>query len=274
MSLVAEANGAEVHCCDWRELVPVVEAAGGCDAVIVDAPYSQKTHSGHDGGTDDANGVVQRPEVRGNLARYKLGLHQPLRRHLSYTPWGAGDVFAFVVRWAPITRGWFCSITDDVLAPIWAQAFESVNRYAFAPLPFVAPGSRVRLTGDGPSAWTTWIVVARPRTPEYVRWGTLPGAYVLPEGEGGALPVVGGKPAWLLERLICDYTRPNDLAVDPCCGAGTLAVAAIRHGRRAIVGDSKPEHAELAAEWIRNPHRKAPTLRELRTPEGQGRLFG
>lgn len=219
-----------------------------CDAVVVDAPYSAKTHGGHDAFR----------EYKGNPKGWKRGdggsdpaVH---RRRLDYGCWTAGDVARAVALWSPGCRGWFVSITDDLLAPVWSAELERAGRYVFAPLPFVAPGSRVRLTGDGPSGWTTWIVVARPRTPEFVRWGTLPGAYVLPPGCAERMPVVGGKPEWLCERLVEDYTRPGNLIVDFCAGGGTLGVAAKRLGRRALLVERMEEHCAIAASRVSKAH--------------------
>lgn len=268
---LARTDAAVVYHADWKALLDVVPK---CDALIVDAPYSERTHAGHDDGTDSANRLTQeRLDACCNSTRQDLGL-RPIRRPVDYAPWTAEDVNDFVVAWGHRVRGWFVSITDHVLAPIWDEALSAEGRYIFAPLPFVAPGSRVRLAGDGPSNWTTWIVVARPRSKEFSTWGTLPGAYVLPEGQGGAMPVVGGKPVWLLESLVRDYSRPGNLCVDPCCGSGSLAVGAIRRGRRAIVGDSMLAHAQLAALWIRNPNRKAPSLESGTADEAQRSLFG
>ncbi len=244
----------EVHYADWRDLLAVVAAVGGCDLLAVDAPYSAKTHAGQ-------------PKQVGNFDGSE-------RADLIYGHWTPDDARAFVEAWHPLCRGWFVSITDDQLAPAWSAALEAVGRYVFAWLPYVAPGSRVRMLGDGPSSWTNWIVVARPRTVEFSRWGTLPGAYVLPEGHGGAMPITGGKPAWLAQRLVEDYSRVGDLVVDPTCGAGTTAIGAIRSGRRAIVGDADPAHAAIAAEWIMRPHGKAPTLGNPTEHAGQLPLLG
>lgn len=232
MTLLADTNGAQVHHCAWDAL-PVEE----CDTLITDCPYSAKTQGGHDVGVVDLD-----------------------RRSLSYPPWTPDDVRRFVEAWHPRVKGWIVSVTDDQLAPAWSAALEAAGRYCFAWLPYVAPGSRVRLLGDGPSAWTCWIVVARPRTREMAKWGTLPGAYLLPPGQAHSMPVVGGKPIWLGAALVRDYSRPGDLIVDPCCGAGTFGVAAIREGRRAIMGDLTREHADLAARWIANPWKPAPDL--------------
>lgn len=124
MTHLAEQNGATVYHCDWRALL----SGASCDTLIVDAPYSERVHAGHD---------AQVEHLESN------------RRTLDYGHWTTRDVGDFVAAWSPRTRGWFVSITDHVLAVAWADALTHAGRYVFAPLPFVAPGSRVRLAGDG-----------------------------------------------------------------------------------------------------------------------------
>lgn len=245
-----------IHHCDWRDLLAHVPE---CDALIVDAPYSDVTHNGH--GTLDRHGTGLPPTYDGGR-----------RRELNYSHWSPDDVSAFVSAWSPRTRGWFVTITDHVLAPAWNDALEAIGRYVFSPLAYVAPGSRVRLSGDGPAQWSCWIVVARPKSRTFQRWGTLPGAYVLPPGEGGKLPVVGGKALWLMARLVEDYSRAGDLVVDPCCGAGTTLVAAALTNRRAVGGDISAEHIDIARRWMANPTRPAP--RTDRADPAQPSLFG
>ncbi len=234
MELLAKRDVADVYHADWKELLSVVPR---CDALITDCPYSERTHAGHDAASNSANGN-QRAESD--------------RRALSYGAWKPSDVEQFVEAWATRVQGWFVSITDTELAPAWAAALASAGLYVFSPLACVEIGSRVRITGDGPAQWSCWAVVARPKGAAFVKWGALPGAYVCPPGHkartmGG---VVGGKPLWLMERLVEDYSRPGQLVVDPCCGAGTTVTAAIRTGRRAVGGDAMREHAELAAKAV------------------------
>lgn len=254
---VAEANGAAVYRAHWHDLLSAVPQ---CDAVVVDAPYSERTHNGH--GTMERWGTGLPPTYDGGD-----------RREIEYQHWTPDDVHAFVRAWHMVCAGWMVSITDHVLGPAWEAAMREVGRYVFPPLPYVAPGSRVRLAGDGPSNWTCFIIVSRPRAREFSTWGTLPGAYILPPGMGERMPVVGGKPSWLAHRLVEDYSRPGDLVVDPCCGAGSTLVGAIRAGRRAIGGDIDRKHAEIAAQWIRAPYGPPPGQKALALPDGQADLF-
>jgi hypothetical protein len=228
------SDEAAVYHSRWQELAQIVDR---CDALIVDAPYSERTHGAY------------------------RDMAEVNRRSLSYPSWSAGDVAEFVAAWAPRTSGWFVSLTDHILAPAWEAAFAEAGRYVFAPLACMEPGSRVRLSGDGPSQWSCLAVVARPKTREAQKWGALPGGYVVPAAAGwrgtaeagGRSGVVGGKPLWLMERLVEDYSRPGQLVVDPCCGAGTTLKAALRTGRRCIGGDAMLEHAKLAARAVSGP---------------------
>lgn len=218
-----------VHHCDYRELAKRV---GQVDVLITDAPYSKRTHSGND-------------KVAGFKGR--LGDGGDRLPH-DYAGWSRAEVRRFVRCWLPRTSGWFCSITDHVLVPVWEDRLAWQERYVFAPLPCVVPGSRVRLLGDGPTCDTTQLVVARPRTKEYARWGTLPGHYVVPAERG--LDRIGGKPLALMLAIVRDYSRPGDLICDPCAGGGTTLVAARMLGRRAIGCDIDEAVAKKANERV------------------------
>jgi site-specific DNA-methyltransferase (adenine-specific) len=196
-----------------------------CDLLLVDAPYSDRTHVG--------SGKVE--GVRPHAA-------------LPYASWSDDQVLAACNAWIPRTRGWLVSITDHNLAPAWADAMSSNGLYVFAPIPWVAVAGGVRLQGDGPSSWTCWIVVGRPKKKPYSNWGTLPGAYVIPKDRSG---IQGSKPLELMRALIQGYSRCGDMVCDPCCGSGSTIKAALDMGRHATGIDVDPEHCKMSIDRLR-----------------------
>lgn len=230
-----------------------------CDAMIVDAPYSERTHAGHDGADrNDGSGIVARHDPAYG--------HREKTRGLGYSAWTPTDVAEFVRAWAPLVAGWAVSLTDDVLAPEWRASFEAAQRYAFAPVPIVEIGSRVRLVGDGPSSWTCYAMVSRPSDGAWLSaWRdsrrarqepcALRGAYVY-NGHGDR-EWMGGKRVDSVRALVRDYSRPGDLIVDSCCGGGTLGVAVRYEGRRAILADKDPAAVECTIKRLRGERTKA-----------------
>ena len=230
-------DAVTVYHCGHAELAAHL-AGTKVDALIVDAPYSERTHGAY--------------REMAEVGRQAIG----------YAAWTADDVTAFVAAWSGLVRGWVVSLTDHVLMREWETALAASFRYVFAPLACMEPGSRVRLSGDGPCQWSVQAVVARPRSREFAAWGALPGGYVVPHSEGwrgqdGRGGWMGGKPVWLIRALVRDYSRPGDLIVDPCCGAGTLGVAVRYEGRRAILADKDPAAVECTIKRLRGERTKA-----------------
>lgn len=215
----------------WQEALADVERV---DALIVDAPYSERTHTSHSPRTDVLTACERDA---------KWAARGGVRQTINYERWTPDDVSEFVSSWRDRVRGWFVSITDHVLAPEWERALTASGRYVFAPLPFVETGSRVRLAGDGPSSWTCWVIAARPATREFQRWGTLPGAYI---GPAERKPVMGAKPLSLMRALIRDYSRTGDLVCDAFAGSATTLLAAAMEGRRAIGAECDEKHFQIA----------------------------
>ncbi|HEY4056657.1 MAG TPA: DNA methyltransferase [Kofleriaceae bacterium] len=213
----------------WQDVLSEDEV-GTVDTIITDAPYSAATHSGgreaqREDGYDD-EGLAP-----------------------DYTHWSADDIDPFVDSWSPRNRGWFVALSDHHLIGAWTTAFERNNRYVFAPVPCVIQGMTVRLAGDGPSSWTVYAIVARPRS--LGKWGTLPGAYMggrEPGSKGGR-----GKPRWLIDALVRDYSRKGDLVCDPLAGYGTTLISALLQGRRAVgaeVDESACNEAQKRADAL------------------------
>jgi site-specific DNA-methyltransferase (adenine-specific) len=218
--------GIQIFLGDCLDVLPTL---GQVDHVITDPPYSQRTHQGHDA------------SARGHRGG---GFDGAARKALGYAAWGVDDVRVVVPLLCAAATGWVVVMTDHVLALQIQSQMEACGRYAFAPLPWYVPGSRVRLSGDGPSSWTTWIVVSR--TPAQARWGTLPGGYT----HRGEHYHMGGKPEALMRALVADYSREGETILDPFMGSGTTLVAAKRLGRKAIGIEKNEAYCEIAAKRL------------------------
>lgn len=218
-------GNATLYCGDCTDILPTL---GKVDAVITDPPYSDRCHHGHDSGSALAKDCANRS---------KLG----------YAALSKKDVEILANAYANCCNGWIVWMTDSVLALAVRTALENVGRYAFAPLPFYQAGRSVRLTGDGPSSWTDWIVVARTKSQN--KWGTLPGGYIAGPGWNDK-ERIGGKPTALMELLVQDYSRAGQIVLDTHMGAGTTGVACIRNGRKFIGIEVDKEAFEIACKRI------------------------
>lgn len=217
---------ATLYLGDARDVMPTL---GAVDHIITDPPYSARTHEGHDrGAVATCDGAA--------------------RQSLGYGALSDADCDALAGDFCRLCGGWIVWMTDHTLAPAIGRALESRGRYVFAPLPYFHPGRSVRLTGDGPSSWTDWIVVSR--TAAQLRWGTLRGGYVAGPGWDDKARM-GGKPSALMRLLVSDYTRRGETVLDPFMGAGTTGIAAIREGRRFIGVEIDPEAFDIACRRIR-----------------------
>lgn len=58
------------------------------------------------------------------------------------------------------------------------------------------------------------------------------------------------KPVDLFRYLIRTYTLPGELVLDPTCGSGTTAIAAVWEDRQFICGDTSAEYVEVARQRL------------------------
>jgi hypothetical protein len=220
---------ATLYLGDCRDILPTL---GKVDHVITDPPYSERTHRGHDvgGGNDGAN-----------------------RAGLGYAALRPEDVPSLADAFCRICAGWIVWMTDYRLAIPIEAALKSHGRYVFSPVPYHHPGRSVRLTGDGPSSWTDWLMVSR--TPAQMKWGTLRGGYVANEGWNDR-ERMGGKPTRLMRLVVSDYSRRDELVCDPFMGAGTTGLACALEGRRFVGVEIDPCAFDIACKRIEEAQRQ------------------
>jgi hypothetical protein len=225
------------------------------DCIITDPPYSERTHSGNDGG---------RREKR-DASRDKAG-NAPVRQ-LDYSSLTPADVREWAAAWAPRARYWVAVMCDHSLIPAWQEGLSAADLYAFAPVPCVITGMTCRLTGDGPSSWAVYLMVAR--TKAAAKWGTLPGAYVVTQDYGGdrGQGRIGGKPLPLMQQIVRDYSRPGMLVADPCAGHATTLVAALQAGRRVWGAECDAKAHAAAIERLSRVVAQPQLITETKQPE-------
>ena len=214
---------------DWQEALADIET---CDAIITDPPYGAATQEGHNNG------------VSGDGA---------MRHSIDYEPLTRDQIVEFCTHWRDRCQGWIVVMTSHDLTPIWMGELSLRGRYVFAPLPVVELGSRVRLAGDGPSGWTVWMVVSRPRKRPYATWGTLPGAYVSKANRDEGR-IIGGKSLNIMRAIVRDYTRPGDVVVDPYAGHGTTLRACAIENRYSIGTERDLDTYEAADAYLTSPY--------------------
>lgn len=248
MSRVEVIGDARLYLGNCLDILPSLPKV---DAVITDPPYSERTHAGHD--------LIARGATSDGAEREKLG----------YAALSEQDVARLVALYSAKCDGWTVWMTDHMLAPVIASELKAAGRYVFAPLPFYQAGRSVRISGDGPSSWTDWIVVSR--TKAQIHWGTLPGGYIAGPGWSDKARM-GGKPTALMEALVLDYSRAGQTVLDSHMGAGTTGVACMRTGRKFIGCEVDAEAFDLSCRRIEQAYKQRPLFEAepARKPEQLG----
>jgi DNA modification methylase len=121
-------------------------------------------------------------------------------------------------------------------AEVVAESAKATNLHDYTGMSYAAPGQSAH-TGTRGKATTgpfsrnrrsVWTITTKP----------FKGAHfaVMPEA--------------LVEPCILAGSTPGDLVLDPFTGSGTVAVVALRHGRRFIGCELNPDYAEIARQRI------------------------
>jgi 16S rRNA G966 N2-methylase RsmD len=212
---------------DSRVLLRDVETES-VQLVIVDPPFGKEWSSNRRAERFDVlhgDGADERDGVREILEHCVRCLAQ--NRHLYV--FGPDDVLAGLKVSKPAELIWD-KVTNGLggTQAVWAPAHERIN---FA----------VGLHRHGGQ-------VGKPTVPARLRKGSVL-RYQRPTGRKVRHP--SEKPVPLLCELIESSSRQGDLVLDPCAGSGSLGVAAILRGRRALLFESHEPYADLAADRLR-----------------------
>lgn len=244
--------GHELLVGPWQETLRnrLSRAANRVDCLIADAPFSKRTHNGHNDGEENVRSATG----------------QPTRTAIHYKPFTAAKVKELVCAAHDMARGWLCFFCDHPLIPAYEKTMQHCGRIAFAPLPVIV--KQFRNLGDGPASWATYLMVSRPRSQEWRAWRSLPGGYFA--GKSGK-PFAGAKSLDLMREIVCDYTNQGMTICDTHAGTGTTLEAGILEGCNVIGSEVDPYWAAYAQNAMNVAASKtliAPRGAEIRRAQG------
>lgn len=212
--LLGDARFAVV--CGERDEVLAAMGDAAVDVTITDPPYNKRTHAHHE-------------SLRGGtVERVNFGFE-------------ALADFAFVAESLRVTRRWclaFCALED--LGAYHAAAGDAWVRAGIWHRPDGAP----QFTGDRPAQSAEGVAIMH-RRGKRKEWNGGGGRAHWTHGverEGRVHPAQ--KPVALMRELVRLFSDPGEVVADWHAGSGTTGVAALLEGRRVILVERNPEHAE------------------------------
>ncbi len=223
-------GNATMYLGDCIEIMPTL---GVVDHIIADPPYEARLHAAKSHESD------LRKDGGPKLQAINFDCIDPIRA-------------AFVEISSTMCEGWFLAFCTSEGIAKWADEVNSSTMKYKRACHWIKPDSTPQLNGQGPAQGAEHFVCAWAGT-GHARWnaGGKRGVYTHlvnnPE-RSGKHPTE--KPRRLMSEIICDFTDPGQLILDPFMGSGTTGVAAMREGRRFIGIEKDPAYFELACQRI------------------------
>lgn len=214
-------DSAKLYCGDAFEII-ASQIDAPADHVITDPPYDARTHNGARTASAD-NKLVDFEPINESRLRALLQLSICQRWVVMFSP------FAYCV-----------SLVDDP-----PGGFRGVRCGCW-----VKPNAAPQFTGDRPGQGWEAIAILHAEGAGRMRWNNGGHHAVwIHNIEQGNHPT--GKPVSLMRQLICAFTDPGDLILDPFCGAGSTLRAAKDTGRRAVGIEIDETYCRIAADRLR-----------------------
>lgn len=234
MSRVETIGRATLHLGDCREIIAGLDAV---DHVISDPPYEDELHG--------AIGKIRRNDGREMISNLGFSGINSIRSQISQICVEKSSGWLILFTLAEGVRAW----RDDVQAA--GAKYDTC-------LAWVKPDAAPRFNGQGAArgfecAITAWCGTG------YRSWngGGKRGVYVHcvngPERDGRH-PTE--KPRRLMADIVADYTKPDQIILDPFMGSGTTGIAAVQLGRNFIGIEQDPAFFDIACERIDKAQRQ------------------
>lgn len=235
---------------DCLQLLPTLEA----DIIICDPPYEQVLH---DGARDERITRTDGRKMHGALGFEGIDASR-------------SEVARLCVE---ASSGWVILFTLAEGVRAWRDDIQKAGGKWDTTLAWIKPDASPRFNGQGAArgfecAVTAWCG----RGHRSWNAGGKRGVYThnVNTNRQGEHPTE--KPVPLMKELICDFTKPGDLILDPFMGSGTTGVAAIQLGRRFIGIEQDPKWFDLACRRL-TAAQAQPSLFAAPAKAAQSKLF-
>lgn len=198
------------------------------DHLISDPPFAGHVHSVGLAGQYRANG-----RVTGSLG---------------FAPFTEEDRLIFSEMAVRVTRGWIILFTDIESVGAWVQALTGAGAKRHPSGFWTKTNAAPKMAGNGASSPGEALVFAWAGEGRS-EWnaGGCSAHYHYPTDRGNARRHETQKPLPLMRQLILDYTKVNDLILDPFAGGGATLIAAAQCHRQFLGLEVAATHSTSAS---------------------------
>lgn len=163
-----------------------------------------------------------------------------------------------------VCNGWVINFCTSEGVALWRDAIESSGIKYKRACVWVKPDAAPQFNGQGPALGHEMIVTAWAGK-GHSRWNGRGkrGVFshlVNPTDREGTHPTE--KPVRLMKELVCLFTNPGELILDPFLGSGTTGIATLQTGRKFIGIEKDASFFELACRRIEKCHKQPDMLIE------------
>jgi site-specific DNA-methyltransferase (adenine-specific) len=220
-----------LYCADLREVLPEL---GRVDHTIVDPPYSCDVYVRARGKDTTGKGFKHRPGLKairsGELGSLEETIH-----------FAAGQ-------FSRISKGWTIIFSDVLGGWKWYEACTAAGLRLMRHGIWDITNPTPQMSGDRPGQAFELISIFHPKGKASWNGGgrgakwAFPNTAVEKRRSERTRRHPCPKPLKLMQSLILDFTHPGDVLLDCYAGSGTLGIAAINTGRRAVLVEKEERY--------------------------------
>ena len=242
MSLYYEDEHVTLYHGEYEDVLPTLDAV---DHVIADPPYSEKTHTN-----------VRSARMLGSDRGARYGADVRRQINLGFDHITPEDMTFLAGQFARLAARWVLVFSDVESDHLWRAELVGAGLDYVRTGAWIKRGSTPQFSGDRPATGFEAITICHPSGRKRWNGGGKHGLWDVPivlnraRADKSERVHPTQKPEVLMRHLVCDFTDPGDLILDPTAGSGTTGVAAKREGRRAVLIEQDEKHCESAAKRI------------------------